>query len=459
MNDSVQKSGTFEVIDLESRSSKLSAFVRAVSALLLDGFPSTGVVVLVDSIPSDEISERILDACGKRRCQFLTVSTTFDYVQSLLPRSARVSEAVRRRVASECYSLFEEHSAPLSSLRTPDHLVLDQPQHPFAQAYLAGLQQLGFVHPYPDLARLRLPAGVQHIFHYDFNFSPDRLRSWFLAAMPSGVTVWSTSPPKRSRGNREEPLIRSFDSEGWRRDALLDAATSGEYRFIVFERVDDLRRFHLSCLCFANLNPMVTAPSILYSPTIRLFYGFLDWLLAESVGSLETIFAMLGGRKSRWQKTARASGLPSDLNCAVRCSFSGVIDPDDPSVLLLQSLGRLRFDFATANHIDQITVLEHYFRDRVAAELAADLDFLVSFLRSVSLCLPELYLAFSRAAWWSPPSESLQLICLADEELLGDSDWLFVPRTGYCGETLKNLPASAMRSPVVFSLQEAQSNA
>lgn len=459
MTNSVQKPGTFELIALKPRSNKLAAFVRSVSAILHDGFPATGVVVLVDSIPCDKILDRLRDACGKRRCQYLTVSTTFDYLQSLLPHSTQVSESIRRRLASECYSLLEEYSVPLSSLRSPDHLVLDRPQHPYSQAYLSGLRKLGFVHPYPELQRIRLPVGVQHVFHYDFNYSPERLRSWFLAATHSGVTVWSMSPPKRSLGGSVKPLIRSFDSEGWRRDALLDAATSGAYRFIVFERVDDLRRFHLSCLCFANINPTVTTPNILYSPTVRLLYGLLDWLFAESFGSLEVIFAMLGGRKSQWHKTARASGLPLDINNAVRCSFSDVCDSNDPSVLLLQSLGKLRFDFATANPSGQIAVLERFFCDHVGTELASDIDLLVSFLRSVSLSLPELYSALSRAAWWRHPSESLQLIGPGDEDMLGDADWLFVPRTGYCGDTLKNLSASAIRSPVVFSLQEAQSNA
>lgn len=457
MNDSVQKRGAFQAIEVPSRSNKQSSFCRAVDNLLRDGVPARSIVVLVDSLPASSLSYRILNRSGKCRSKSLLFSTTYDFLQSLLPPATRIAASIRQTLASECIDLFESYGLPVTSHGNPDHMVIDHPDHPFTEAYLAGLERLGARHPYLSLDYLKLPAGVQHVFHYDLLSKPEPLRCWFLSAAASGVNIWSFPPPPRRHLPRRGPVVRSFSSENWRRDALLEAATSGHYRFIVFERSEDLRRFHLSSLCFANLSPMVASPSILYSPTIRVLFAFLDWLSAGSMGAVDTLFSMLGGRKSQWCKVARSAGLPVDLTHAVRCSLTDLSDRADPTVQLVDSLSTLRLEFSTANELEQVAVLDRYLRNHLPSDLLTDLEFVVSFLHSSALSLPEFYLALSRA-WSLPPSDALHLIGPGDEEVLFDSEWLFVPRTDYVRGVLNSFSVSPIRSPTVYSLQEGRAN-
>lgn len=402
MNSVLQATGGIVTLDVPTRRHPVLFLLRQVDHLLRCGASPSSVVVLADSLSAEELRARVTRLSGKRRTRFLRVMSTFDFLQSLLPSTKRAPSATRRALASQCAGIARHHGILLEGESNVDLIVLAQPDHPVTAAYLAGIERLGYVHPYARLGALHLPVGVRHLFHADFHSLIRPLKDWFLVAATQGANVVTLPLPSRepSSENVNGPglakgavasdqsddspgrQIKCYPSSSSRLDALLDAAEAGHFTSLVFESDEDLRLFHLNCICFSEMHVSGGNASILYAPAVRLIYSLLDWLLEERRGSIDMVFEMLDGNHAQWREFAKRHGLPSDLSRAIRHSMSSATDTESDDVRLVAAIASLRADFCLAGSDDaRLLILEQFVAAFAPRHLTGDMQTVFRFLR------------------------------------------------------------------------------
>lgn len=231
--------------------------------------------MLADSFNPDDLRARLTRLSGKRLTRFLRVISTFDFLHSLLPSTKRAPSAIRRAPTSECAALARNHAIRVEAEANIDLIVLTQPEHPVAAAFLAGIERLGYVHPYTRLSSLHLPIGARHVFHADLDSLSRPLKEWFLVAATQGANIVTLAQPSGQPSSGDltgaapatgadahdqsdalsESQMKCFPSTSSRLDALLEAAETERFTALVFESDEELRLLHLNWICFSEIRP------------------------------------------------------------------------------------------------------------------------------------------------------------------------------------------------------------
>ncbi|HRP04886.1 MAG TPA: hypothetical protein PLV87_08245 [Opitutaceae bacterium] len=466
--------GLLDVLDAPSATLQLDLLAKRVDSHLRGGVSPYQAWLMVDGTDPHRLATLVSKHSGKRRTIDLSILSTLDALQTLLPPRYRSTPLIRERIAAEARRIALEYGVEVPLNVTLDQLVADQPEHPAAAAYLAGLHNLGLRHPYQDLSSLALPSRVSHIFHADLHRVPDAVLAWFLDAIPRGVSVTAVCAD-RHKLNRQLPSLClpasvpepapqpavsslngthlcSFDTDADRREALVEAVDSGRYQYIFFSSERDLVEFELTCLVRSVCFSPSPQSSVLFSPSLRLLYTYLDWQLHSSSASLESMFEFAGGSLRGWHRFAKRHHLPMDLDAAL--CVAGHLQTDDRVVVLVRSIAELSNQWAFADNAGgRLEALVAWAAGHCPESLQSELALLCHFFTTAAVSLQEIHDSACRLLF-AGGRRGPVLLGPADTLPELKSDSLLVPDGNRSFQALTNQTLPTRAAPVVYALKE-----
>lgn len=464
--------GLLDVLDAPSPAQRLDLLAKRVDVHLRAGGSPYHTWLVVDGTDPHVLANLIAKRSGKRRTVDLSILSTFDALQTLLPPRYRSTPVVRDRIAAEARRIALEFGVEMPWGVTLDQLVADQPEHPAAVAYLTGLQNLGRRHPYQQLSRMALPIGVSHVFHADLDKVPDAVLEWFLDAIPRGTSITGLCPDRRKL-NRQLPSLSlvspdpepevegttsalngerlcAFDTDADRREALVEAVHSGRYQYVYFASESELVEFELTCLVRSVFFSPSPQSSVLFSPSLRLLYAYLDWQLHSSTASLEALFEFTGGSLRGWQRFAQRHHLPMDLHAAL--NVVDRVESDDRAPVLVRSLAELARQWAFADSSgDRLDALVTWSAEHCPAALQSELAVLCEFLTTAAVSLQEIHDSACRILV-AGGRRGPVLLGPADTLPAFESDSVLVPPRDI---PVHELTVPTQATPAVYALKEA----
>lgn len=465
--------GLLDLLDAPSAHARLDLFAKRIDEHLRAGASPYQTWLVVDGTDPHLLAAQIAKLSGKRRTVDLSILSTFDALQTLLPPRFRSTSVVRERMASEARRIASECGLTLPWGVTLDELVADDPDNAAVAAYLVGLDSLGFRHPYQQLSRLTLPSGVKHIFHANLDKVPDAVLTWFLDAIPRGTSITALCPDRHKLNRRLPPLSMAtfvpeprpattlaavngkrfcaFDSPAARSEALLDAVATERYQYVYFSSESDLVEFELTCLVRSVFFTPSPQSSVLFSPALRLLYAYLDWQLHSSTASLEALFELAGGSLRGWERFAKRHHLPADLDAALHVIER--VESDDRTPLLVRSLAALGRQWAFADHpSERLAALLAWAMEYCPASLHADLSMLSEFLSNAAVSLQEIHDSACHILV-SAGRRGPVLLGPADTAPPLHSETVVVPAVGTSHESFTHLTAPPRAAPAVYTLK------
>lgn len=313
--------------------------------------------------------EQLRRRLGKRRTASIPVLSTFDAIQSTMVARHRIPERVREQVETATRGVGIERDLALKPGMQLDGVVADEPTDALACAYIAGLAEMDYRHPYIELERRQLPVSVQHIFHLNMDAMPKRVLEWLLShtlrgvsltgccndavpilnCMPPGVDaeVFNLHAKVEKKDLDQETERVAFSSSNERTEAILDVSGDQSIEFIRFGSEIDMVDFEVRCILLQQPFLPSSRSSVLFSPDLRTLFAFLDWTVTSSQTAFEMLFEMAGGSSKRWARLAKRERLPITPAAAIMKMNS--VPKGAPDFVALKGLSDLRVSVAFAD--------------------------------------------------------------------------------------------------------------
>lgn len=287
----------------------------------LDRFASVYAVrVLAPSPLVADLDYALTARLGKRRAELLRVESDVQMLHRLRGDRERLTARRRRSVIDELAASAPTISEFVESGHSLDTLILNDPDHPYAHAYQAGLAALGVLHPYRDLDDVELPVDLRVLYVVSPAQLPRQVVSWAVRQQYDDLTVVLVSDdrPDAVAGDpvRVTQIRYSFDKPEQEHDALVTACMAGEIDTVFCANRAARALVEIECLLRRIPYSAPSMSSVIASETVDALVAYLEWTVYEEESGLETLLRKCGVATKTYRRFAKDHRLPGSLSVA-----------------------------------------------------------------------------------------------------------------------------------------------
>lgn len=339
---------------------KRNAFIAKQLKSDLDRLQSSYRVRLLAPEPVvPDIEKDLQGRLGKRRSKFLRVESPANMLHRLNGDEITLTRHIHNLVCQAIARTSPELGVEIHQLDSLDNLLLDSPQSPIAESYLAGLQAMGVRHPFLTVNHTRHPVDLEVLYVFDFDQMPIAIQEWVLSCRAQGTRLLLTAsapPPSLVQETELEthglPISAidtvseqryTFPTPARERTAIVQACRQQDVDLVCCATPALQASLEIDCLLDQIPYRISQGSSVLHSETINALVAYLEWTVYEQDSALQTLLAMMGVSSSSYRRFASTLRLPQELSVAALTVVSR--KPSETFVdRALRSLADLIFD-------------------------------------------------------------------------------------------------------------------